>query len=143
MVLATARKATPRSSSDDRFGLAVTRLPLQSSPTPYFQQTFSTAPVTRHTGPLHCLPLLLPTNIAYRGVFPTSITDSPHHSTIFRHLAEPYRILEPQIYLRLPSEPFDGMFYSEEAAGVATPFQLSNPEDPSKKLISDVGRLSH
>jgi len=141
MVLATARKATPRSSSDDRFGLAVTRLPLQSSPTPYFPQTFSTAPDT--PAPLHCLPLLLPTNIAYRGVFPTSITDSPHHSTIFRHLAEPYRILEPQIYLRLPSEPFDGMFYSDEDARVATSLQLSNPENPSRKVISDVGRFSH
>jgi hypothetical protein len=93
--------------------------------------------------PLHCLPLLLPTNIAYRGVFPTSITDSPHHSTIFRHLAEPYRILEPQIYLRLPSEPFDGMFYSDEDARVATSLQLSNPENPSRKVISDVGRFSH
>jgi len=76
-------------------------------------------------------------------VFPTSITDSPHHSTIFRHLAEPYRILEPQIYLRLPSEPFDGMFYSDEDARVATSLQLSNPENPSRKVISDVGRFSH
>jgi hypothetical protein len=50
--------------------------------------------------------------------------------------------LKPQSTSGLPSEHFDGKFYSDEDAGVAISLQLSNPENPSRKFISDIGRFS-
>lgn len=69
--------------------------------------------------------------ITHRGVLPTSITTTsliaPRSYAIWQTLS----YFAPQSTSGLPSEHFDGKFYSDEDAGVAMSFQLSNPENPS------------